>query len=147
MQMLTIPERAGRELELAAKRLRADRLSTEDLDRTVERVRRLAAEAEDDADRIEIEAAAEALKQLPDALAMERVCGPVESSKVVALVERLVAWAWEDLPTLDARIERVRAAVRRIEQLPTPTIVEEHVLRTQRADLLDLLAALEARKR
>lgn len=147
MHMLTPSRRAEREVERTAERVRAVGLPREELDQAVTRVRSLAAEAEDDVERIEIEAAADALRQLPDIVEMERVYGPLQCSKAVAAAERLVAWAWEKLPTLDGRIERVRAAVRRIEQLPSATIEEEYALRTHRIDLLDLLATLEMRKR
>lgn len=145
MQMLTTSQRADREFDQASRRLRAGRLRPDELDRTISRIRDLAGETADDVDRVEIEAAAEALRVLPDVLEMDQVYGPLRSSELVVQVERIVAWGWEELPSTEARIDRVRSALRRIDLLPKGTPAEEHVRRIQRVDLLDLLAALKAR--
>jgi hypothetical protein len=144
MQILTTSQRADREFDEASKRLRAGRLRPDELARTVSRLRDLAGETADEVDRVEIEAAAESLRVLPEILEMDRVYGPLRSSHLVAEVERIVAWGWEELPSTEARIDRVHSALRRIDLLPKGSPAEEHVRRTQRVDLLDLLAALQA---
>jgi hypothetical protein len=44
----------------------------------------------------------------------------LNDSTLVPEVERIVAWAWEELTTVEARIERVGTAIDRIDRLSHP---------------------------
>jgi hypothetical protein len=146
MAMTTTTSRADRELERTSRQFRAGQIGAADLERAAARIEAMAGEAEGEADRIEIAAAARVVRDLPRTVEEEAVYGPLQSSKLVRDVERIVTWAWEELPTTRQRVERVRAALKRIDLLPPGSVQESHVVRTQRTDLLDLLAALEAQR-
>src|SRR3982074_2096363 len=117
---------ADRELEQASCQFREGQIGVDDLERIAVRIEALAGNAQGDADRIEIAAAASAVRELPDTVEEERTYGPLQSSGLVGQVERIVTWAWEELPTTAARIDRVRAAIKRIDPLPKGSPHESH---------------------
>jgi hypothetical protein len=144
MALITTSGDADRELEEASRQFRAGQIGVHDLERVAVHIEGMAARAEGDADRIEVRAAARAVRDLPGIVEREKVYGPLQASELAGQVDRIVAWAWEELPTTRARIERVRAAIKRIDLLPSGTLEESFVVSAQRDDLLGLLAALEA---
>jgi hypothetical protein len=134
---------AGRLFDEASRRLRSGELSQADLYGLAARVEALAGGLEDEGQRLEMRAAARAVRDLPDTLAQDAVYGPLESSDVVAQVDRVVDWAWEDVHSTDQAVRRAREALGRLDRLRAGGPEEDRVLRAQRADLADRLAALE----
>lgn len=137
---------AGRLFDEASRRLRTGELDQDDLHGLAARVEALADDLEDEAQRLEMRAAARAVRDLPDAIAEAAVYGPLASSDVVAQVDRVVDWAWQDVHSTDQARRRAREALGRLDRLRAGSPEEDRVLRAQRADLADRLAALEARQ-
>jgi hypothetical protein len=141
---------ATRLFDEACRRLRSGELALDELAGLAARVDTLAGGLRDEGQRIEMHAAARVLRQLPDTLiadaAGDEVDRRLESSDVIAQLDGIVDWAWESLPTTEARIERARAGLDRLDRLPPATREESHVVRAHRADLADRLAALAARR-
>lgn len=144
MRPITHTSDADRLLEQASHRFRAGEIGRDGLERVAGQLDAMAWRAGDGADRIEIEAAASAVRDLPRQVDDEALLGSLPASELIRHVERIVAWAWEELPTTRARMERVRAALKRIDLLPEASPQERYALETQRADLAWLLASLEA---
>lgn len=137
---------AGRLFDEASRRLRTGELDQDDLLGLAARVEALAGGLEDDGQRLEMRAAARVLRDLPDTLAQDAVYGPLASSDLVAQVDRVVDWAWEDVHSTEQAVRRAREALGRLDRLRPGTPEEARVLRAQRADLADRLAAAEARR-
>jgi hypothetical protein len=137
---------AGRLFDEASRRLRTGELGQDGLRGLADRVEALAGDLEDDGQRVEMRAAARAVRDLPDVIAQDAVYGPLASSDVVAQVDRVVDWAWEDVHSTDQAMRRAREALGRLDRLRAGSPAEDRVLRAQRADLADRLAALEARR-
>jgi hypothetical protein len=140
------PDPARRLLDEASRRLRSGELCAGELHGLAARVDALAGGLADEGQRLELRAAATLLRDLPDTLAQDAVYGPLESSDVVAELDRLVDWAWEGLPSTEQAIRRARDALGQIDRLRAATPDEARVLGAERADLADRLAALEAQR-
>lgn len=137
---------AGRLFHEACRRLRRGGLGAGEVQGLAARAEALAGGLEGEAQRLEMRAAAGVLRDLPDTLAEAAAYGPLASSDVVAQADRIVDWAWEALPSTELALRRARQALRRLDRLRAGTPDEVRVLRAQRADLADRLAALEARR-
>lgn len=137
---------AGRLFDEACRRLRGGELGAGELPDLADRAETLAGCLDGEAQRLEMRAAARVLRDLPDTLAQEAAYGPLAASHVVAQVDRIVDWAWEVLPSPELALRRARLALARLDRIPAGNPDEARVLRAQRADLADRVAALEARR-
>ena len=138
--------RAEREFEQASRQFREGNLSPEELAGAAGRIDAMAGSIADEGARMEVGALSRSLRALPDTIERDQLHGPQPDSRIVDEAEQLVAWAWEDLPTIDARIERVRQAIERVDRLEKGGVDERYLVRAQRTKLLDLLTALEVKR-
>jgi hypothetical protein len=146
MDTATARERARKEFDEASQLLRAGELSQAELRATVSRMEVLAGQADDEDVRVEIRGLCNSLRQLPELIGEQAMHEPLQDSSPAAEIERIADWAWEGLPTVEARIARVRQALSRIDRLREGDLAESYMRRTRRTELLDLLASLEEKK-
>jgi hypothetical protein len=140
-------ERAEQHYDEAAARFRAGELTPPELEGAAGRIEDLGRTTDDETARVEIGALADSLRELPELVQEEGAFGaPPLNSTLVDKAKLLAAWGWEELPSTGARIERVKQAIERIDRLPRGDVEEEHAVRTQRAQLEELLSALEANR-
>jgi hypothetical protein len=138
--------RAEQEFEQASHQFREGKLGREGLEQAAEHIDSVAQGLEDEGARMEMGALSQSLRALPDTIERERASRPEADSRIVDEAEQLVAWAWQELPTIDARIERVRDAIDRIDRLPKGDVDEQYLITAQRTRLLDLSTALEVNR-
>lgn len=139
--------RAEQQYDEAAARFRAGELTAPELEGAAARIAELRRTTEDETAQIEIDALADSLRELPDVIRDERLFdAPPLTSSLVDQAKQLASWGWEELPTVEARIERVKAAIEHIDRLPEGGVEEEAAIRAERAQLQELLSSLEVNR-
>lgn len=142
-------EMAQEEYERASRRLDDGTLTDASLIATVRRLHDVAEMITDPALRAVVIGDAEELRAAPEG-AREAARGDEgdarrEASAELRDAQGLVAWAWEDLPDVEARRARVRDALRRIQRMPEPNDAAEHREMSElQAQLMRLDSALGA---
>lgn len=123
-----VRQRASRMFDEAAAQIRSGQLSGEGVEAAASQIESVISPTDNEEVSLEVRSTAEALRELPSFLEMERRSGTAGGSDLVGEAEAITDWSWGRDVAAEDRLRRAQDAYQRLNALPRGDREEEFAI-------------------